>query len=131
MFVIDFPGSEQFSFFLDRKSHLISLDVAGETDVYSKHFEVSALNDTTAINNLAISFMSKTIKISVDCEDIVLQEMDFNLSETYKGLDEPIVKLFRERKYPLHVLSEVDDCENMITNHLNLIRDKINKSKGT
>jgi hypothetical protein len=128
LFVIDFPGSNQFSFFLDRKFHRITLDVAGKFDVYSKHFGINNLNETTVINNLAISFKDHDLKINFDCKNFVEQEVGFKLSEIYGAMDEPSVKLLRERKYPLYVELEFDDCEKVLRKNPSYV--KANKSKG-
>ncbi len=102
--------------------------MAGKFDVYSKHFGINNLNETTVINNLAISFKDHDLKINFDCKNFVEQEVGFKLSEIYGAMDEPSVKLLRERKYPLYVELEFDDCEKVLRKNPSYV--KANKSKG-
>lgn len=127
--MIDFPGSDKFSFFLDRKYNRITLDVNSKSEVYSKHFEIKELNETSTIKNLGISFKNNAITISIDCEFVSEQEVDFNLSEIYQSQEEPSVKLFRERKYPLYVESEFEDCEKILKKQTHLLRKMDKKHK--
>jgi syndecan 4 len=105
------------------------LDVAGKSDVFSKNFEIKDLNETTTIKNLAISFKDKVITISIDCQSVAEQKVDFKLSEIYESMEEPSVKLFRERKYPLYVELEFEDCEKVLKKQTDLLRKMNKKAK--
>lgn len=80
------------------------------TQTISKHIEVEQFNETTTIRSLIIGFQSNLITLYVDCKEVAKQNMEINFSKLYFEMDEPIVKLFRERKYPLHIDSSVEQA---------------------
>lgn len=102
--MIDFPSAKnKFTFYLDRKGRRITIDINSNSKIFSKHLNLSSLNETTTIRSLAFSFSSNVITLYVDCHDVLKEEMEFNLSRLFSDLEEPLVKLFRERKYPLYL----------------------------
>ena len=103
LFMIDFPTiKHKFSFFLDRKQTKVTLDIAVNTITHSKHFAIPHINETSTIRSLAILFAGNSLKLFVDCKEASTVEVDVGLTKLYHQMEEPIVKLFRERKYPLH-----------------------------
>lgn len=103
LFMIDFPSlKHKFSFFLDRKQMRITLDVASNSIIHSKHFNVANINETSIIRSLAFQFHENTVTLFIDCVESSKLEIDVGLSKLYLQMDEPVIKLFRERKYPLH-----------------------------
>ncbi len=135
LFVIDFPGSNKFSFYLDRKLKRLTLDISSKTKVFSKHLDIKHLNESTTIRNLAISFQQNIISLNIDCKDVAKEELEFNLSKLFQNMEEPSVKLFRERKYPLHLDVTLEgalsraSCQKMSKKHSNLKRKDNEKSK--
>lgn len=63
------------------------------------------------------------------------EELEFNLSKLYQNMEEPSVKLFRERKYPLHMDATLENalsrasCQKMSKKRSNLKRKDNEKSK--
>lgn len=109
LFMIDFPTlKHKFSFFLDRKQTKVTLDIAANAVTHSKHFEIPGMNETSTIRSLALLFSDNTLTLFVDCKESSKLEIDIGLSKLYNQMDEPIVKLFRERKYPLHFDASVE-----------------------
>jgi thrombospondin 2/3/4/5 len=123
LFMIDFPTTKnKFSFYLDRKSkrgksHMIlyglriltfsdiptvTIDINSQARIFSKNLEIPELNETSTIRSLAISFQQNAITLYIDCKETTKKEIEINLSKLYSDMEEPTVKLFRERKYPLH-----------------------------
>lgn len=103
LFMIDFPSlKHKFSFFLDRKQMRITLDVASNSIIHSKHLNVANINETSIIRSLAFQFHENTVTLYVDCVESSKLEIDVGLTKLYLQMDEPVIKLFRERKYPLH-----------------------------
>lgn len=101
--MIDFPSlKHKFSFFLDRKQTRVTLDVASSLIIHSKHFNVPSINETSIIRSLAFHFHDNTVTLYVDCNESAKVDIDVGLSKLYLQMEEPIIKLFRERKYPLH-----------------------------
>lgn len=101
--MIDFPSlKHKFSFFLDRKQMRITLDVASNSIIHSKHFNVPNINETSIIRSLAFHIHDNSVTLYVDCNESAKVDIDVGLSKLYFQMDEPILKLFRERKYPLH-----------------------------
>ena len=76
--------------------------------MFSKQLATPALNESTTIRSLAVAFSENTISLLIDCKEVYKDEMEFNLSKLYLNMDEPVVKLLRERKYPLFVDRTVD-----------------------
>lgn len=111
LFMIDFPAAKnKFSFFLDRKEKRVTIDINSNAKIFSKHLDVPMLNETTTIRSLAFSFSQNVISLSIDCKDVLKDEMEFNLSKLYLDMDEPTVKLFRERKYPLFLDGSIESA---------------------
>ncbi|XP_037910379.1 cartilage oligomeric matrix protein isoform X2 [Hermetia illucens] len=109
LFMIDFPTiKHKLSFFLDRKKQRVALDINVNSVTTSKNFEIPEMNETSTIRSLAILFQRNVITLLVDCKEASRLEVDFNLSKLYIQMDDPVVKLFRERKYPLHFDSTVE-----------------------
>lgn len=111
LFMIDFPSAKnKFTFYLDRKAKRVTIDINSNSQMFSKHLNAPSLNDTTTIRSLAVSFSENTISLFVDCKDVYKDEMEFNLSKLYLNMDEPDVKLLRERKYPLFMDRTVESA---------------------
>lgn len=109
--MIDFPSARnKFSFYLDRKGNRVTIDINSNAKIFSKHLEVPMLNETTTIRSLAISFSQNVLNLYVDCNDVFKDEMEFNLSQLFLDMDEPLVKLFRERKYPLFLDGSIESA---------------------
>jgi thrombospondin 2/3/4/5 len=109
--MIDFPvAKNKFTFYLDRKSKRIVIDINANSKVFSKHLNLPQLNETTTIRSLAFGFSENVITLFVDCKDVLKEEMEFNLSQLFSDMDEPLVKLFRERKYPLYLDSSPESA---------------------
>lgn len=66
------------------------------------------INETSTIRSLALHFSGNRITLFVDCAESARLDLDVGLASLYQLMDEPIVKLFRERKYPLHFDSSID-----------------------
>lgn len=111
LFMIDFPGAKnKFSFYLDRKSKRVTIDINSNSQIFSKHLEAPGLNETTTIRSLALSFSGNSITLFIDCKQVYSDEMEFNLSKLYLNLDEPEIKILRERKYPLYLDRNVESA---------------------
>jgi syndecan 4 len=109
--MIDFPGAKnKFSFYLDRKSKRVTIDINSNSQIFSKHLEAPSLNETTTIRSLAFSFSGNSIRLFIDCKQVYSDEMEFNLSKLYLNLDEPEIKILRERKYPLYLDRNVESA---------------------
>lgn len=61
-----------------------------------------AINETSTIRSLAFYFHGSVVSLYVDCVESSKLDIDVGLSKLYTQMEEPIIKLFRERKYPLH-----------------------------
>lgn len=111
LFMIDFPSAKnKFTFYLDRKSKRVTIDINSNSQIFTKHLTAPSLNETTTIRSLAVSFAGNTVSLYVDCKDVYTDEMEFNLSKLYLNMDEPDVKLLRERKYPLFLDRSVESA---------------------
>jgi thrombospondin 2/3/4/5 len=109
LFMIDFPAvKNKFTFYLDRKSKRVTIDINSNSQLFSKHLSAPMLNETTTIRSLALSFSQNSITLYVDCKSATKEELEFNLSTLYLNMDEPEVKLMRERKYPLFLDKKTD-----------------------
>lgn len=109
LFMIDFPAAKnKFTFYLDRKAKRVTIDINSNSQMFSKQLTTPLLNETTTIRSLAVSFSENTVTLLIDCKEVFKDEMEFNLSKLYLNMDEPNVKLLRERKYPLFVDRTVD-----------------------
>jgi len=111
LFMIDFPAAKnKFTFYLDRKSKRVTIDINSNSQIFSKHLHMPSLNETSTIRSLAVSFSENTIALYIDCKEVYKDEMEFNLSKLYLNMDEPNVKLMRERKYPLFLDRNVESA---------------------
>lgn len=111
LFMIDFPAAKnKFSFYLDRKGKRITIDINTNAKIFSKHLDVPMLNETTTIRSLALMFSQNVITLYIDCKDVLKEEMEFNLSQLYLDMEDPSVKLFRERKYPLYLDNTMENA---------------------
>lgn len=111
LFMIDFPSlKHRMSFFLDRKQQRVTLDISFNSVTTSKHFEIPNINETSTIRSLALYFHKDKISLIVDCKEVSKHEIDHSLSKLYTQMEDPIIKLFRERKYPLHFDGTVEDA---------------------
>lgn len=94
LFMIDFPLlKNKFSFFLDRKHKRATIDISTPAETFSKHINVSELNETTTVRSLIILFQQDVFTLYVDCKEVAKQEMEINFSKLYHQSDEPVVKL--------------------------------------
>ncbi|XP_055847423.1 cartilage oligomeric matrix protein isoform X2 [Episyrphus balteatus] len=111
LFMIDFPSlKHRMSFFLDRKQQRVTLDISFNSVTTSKHFDIPNINETSTIRSLALYFHKDKISLIVDCKEVSKHEIDLSLSKLYTQMEDPIIKLFRERKYPLHFDGTVEDA---------------------
>lgn len=111
LFMIDFPSAKnKFTFYLDRKSKRVTIDINSNSQIFTKHLTAPSLNETTTIRSLAVSFAGNTVSLYIDCKDVYTDEMEFNLSKLYLNMDEPDVKLLRERKYPLFLDRNIESA---------------------
>jgi syndecan 4 len=109
--MIDFPAARnKFTFYLDRKGKRVTIDINSNSKIFSKHLNLPSLNETSTIRSLAFSFSENVITLYLDCEDVLKEEVEFNLSTLFNDLEEPLVKLFRERKYPLYMDSTPENA---------------------
>lgn len=121
---------------MDRKAKRVTIDINSNSQMFSKHLNAPSLNDTTTIRSLAVSFSENTISLFVDCKDVYKDEMEFNLSKLYLNMDEPDVKLLRERKYPLFMDRTVEsalaraNCQKLSKQKGNRKMKKDNESYG-
>ncbi|XP_036675876.3 cartilage oligomeric matrix protein isoform X1 [Drosophila suzukii] len=103
LFMIDFPMlKHKMSFFLDRKQQRVTLDISANGATESRNFEIPNINETSTIRSLALQFSKNRITLYVDCKASTHHDIDMNLAKLYTQMDDPVIKLFRERKYPLH-----------------------------
>ncbi|XP_058820775.1 cartilage oligomeric matrix protein isoform X2 [Topomyia yanbarensis] len=78
------------------------------------------MNESTTIRSLAILFRKTSLVLYIDCKEDTKLDMEFDISKLYFTVDESNVKLFRERKYPLHLDSSVENalsrtsCQNLL-----------------
>lgn len=101
--MLDFPSlKHKFSFFLDRKQTKVTLDIAAHSIIHSKHFDMPGFNETSTIRSLALHFHDNIVTLYVDCVESSKMDIGISMSKLYVQMDEPVMKLFRERKYPLH-----------------------------
>lgn len=140
--MIDFPSvRHKFSFFLDRKQTKVTLDIASNNVIHSKHFEIPGMNETSTIRSLALLFQENTLTLFIDCKESSKLDIDVGLTKLYLQMDEPIIKLFRERKYPLHFDSNIEqafgraNCQKGLHrrgggNSKRLLRNKQTNDKG-
>lgn len=134
--MIDFPAAKnKFSFYLDRKGKRVTIDINSNAKIFSKHLDVPMLNETTTIRSLALSFSENVITLFIDCKDVLKDEMEFNLSKLYLDMEDPSVKLFRERKYPLYLDASIEgaldraSCQKMSKRkpNRNIVKDNEKK----
>lgn len=108
--MIDFPTlRHKFSFFLDRKQTRVTLDLSANAHTHSKQLAIVGMNETSTLRSLALRFAGNRITLYVDCMESAHVDVDVAPQSLYQLMDgEPIVKLFRERKYPLHFDATVE-----------------------
>lgn len=102
--MIDFPTlKHKFSFFLDRKQTKVTLDIAANGHTHSKHFAIEGMNETSTLRSLALRFSGSRITLFTNCAESAHTDVDVGPQALFLLMDgEPVVKLFRERKYPLN-----------------------------
>ncbi|XP_005177429.1 cartilage oligomeric matrix protein isoform X1 [Musca domestica] len=136
LFMIDFPTlKHKMSFFLDRKQQRVTLDISAGGSMDSLHFEIPQINETSTIRSLALHFHKNRIALLVDCKETSAHDIEMNLTKLYTQMDDPMVKLFRERKYPLHFDGNVDgalqraNCQKGMTRRGNrrMLKNKISE----
>lgn len=139
LFMLDFPSlKHKFSFFLDRKQTKITLDIASHSIIHSKHFDMPGFNETSTIRSLAFSFHDNIVTLYVDCVESSKLDIGIGLSKLYLQMEEPVMKLFRERKYPLHFDTSIQgafgraNCQRGMHKHGNkrFTRNKLSADKG-
>lgn len=92
--MIDFPTAKhKLSFFMDRKNQRVTIDVNSGQKVYSKHFEIDSLNETSTIRSLALLFRQENVTLFIDCKKLAVQDLDVNMSKLYQGMEEPVLKI--------------------------------------
>lgn len=116
LFMIDFPSAKnKYSFYLDRKEKRVVIDINANDKIFSKHLDIPTLNETSIIRSLAFAFSQNIVNVYVDCHDVLKTELEFNLSKLFNDMEEPLVKLFRERKYPLFLDDSIDGAFDKVT----------------
>ncbi|KAH8403240.1 hypothetical protein KR222_008894 [Zaprionus bogoriensis] len=109
LFMIDFPMlKHKMSFFLDRKQQRVTLDISANGATESRNFEIPNINETSTIRSLALQFTKNRITLYVDCKPSTFHDIDMSLAKLYTQMDDPVIKLFRERKYPLHFDADME-----------------------
>ncbi|XP_058454904.1 cartilage oligomeric matrix protein isoform X2 [Malaya genurostris] len=121
LFMIDFPAAKsKFSFYLDRKEKRVTIDVNTHTQLYSKYLDVPEMNETTTIRSLAILFKQNSLVLYIDCKESSKLDLVIDIPKMLLNLEDSKVKLFRERKYPIHLDSSVEyalsrtSCQNLL-----------------
>ncbi|KAH8377867.1 hypothetical protein KR093_007592 [Drosophila rubida] len=109
LFMIDFPMlKHKMSFFLDRKQQRVTLDISANGATESRNFDIPNINETSTIRSLALQFAKNRITLFVDCKPSTFHDIDMSLAKLYTQMDDPVIKLFRERKYPLHFDADME-----------------------
>lgn len=108
--MIDFPTlRHKFSFFLDRKQQRVTVDLTANGHTLSKHLAIGGMNETSTLRSLALRFAGQRITLFVDCAETAHADIEVAPHALYQLMDgETVVKLFRERKYPLHFDEQVE-----------------------
>lgn len=92
--MVDFPTAKhKLSFFLDRKDQRMTIDINSGQKVFSKHFQIDSLNETTTIRSLALLFRQENVTLFIDCKKLAVQGLDVSMSKLYAGMDEPVLKI--------------------------------------
>lgn len=111
LFMIDFPATKnKLSFYLDRKGKRVTVDIDTHSKQYSKFLEIPTMNETTTIRSLAILFKHNSLVLFIDCKESAKLDIELDLPKLHINSDEQNVKLFRERKYPLHLDSSIESA---------------------
>ncbi|XP_053693296.1 cartilage oligomeric matrix protein [Sabethes cyaneus] len=132
LFMIDFPTAKhKFSLYLDRTEKRVTVDISSNTKLQSKYLEIPGMNETTTIRSLAILFKHKSLILFVDCNEETRLDLDMDISKLYMEMNEPSVKLFRERKYPLYLDSSVENALSRTSCHNLLKRRHLKKTGST
>lgn len=94
--MIDFPSAKhKFSFFLDRKSKKVTIDINSGSRVYSKHFNVESLTEDGVIRSVALMFKQGGVTLFLDCKKIGEQDLEADINRLYLNMEDPIVKIVR------------------------------------
>lgn len=94
LFMIDFPTAKhKLSFFMDRKDQRMTIDINSGQKVYSKHFQIDSLNETTTIRSLALVFRQENVTLFIDCKKLAVQNLDVSMTNLYLGMEEPVLKI--------------------------------------
>lgn len=92
--MIDFPTAKhKLSFFLDRKNQRVTIDINSGQKVYSKHFQVESLNETSTIRSLALLFRQQNVTLFIDCKKLGTQDLEVDMSKLYLSMEEPVLKI--------------------------------------
>uniref|UniRef100_A0A336N149 CSON009470 protein n=1 Tax=Culicoides sonorensis TaxID=179676 RepID=A0A336N149_CULSO len=111
LFMVDFPmARHKLSFYLDRQNKRITVDIQSNTKLYSKHLDALEIDEVSTIRSLAILFQPNSLTLYINCKEASKQEIDVNLSKLFANMEDPSVKMFRERKYPLHIDNSVENA---------------------
>lgn len=95
--MIDFPTAKhKFSFFMDRKHQRMTVDINSGSNVYSKHFQIDSLNETSTVRSLALLFRKDNLTMFIDCKKISVQNLDLSMSSLYADMEEPVLKIVSE-----------------------------------
>lgn len=131
LFMINFPSeNSKFSFYLDRKAKRITVDINSNSTLSSKYLDIPEMNETTTIRSLVILFNKNSLVLYIDCKEGSKLDLETDFSKLFRNQDEPSVKLFRERKYPLHLDSSVESAFSRSSCH-NLLKRKHTKKSGS
>ena len=92
--MIDFPTAKhKLSFFIDRKDKRMTIDINSGQKVYSKHFPIDSLNETTTIRSMALLFRQENATLFIDCKKVAVQNLDISMTKLYVGMEEPVLKI--------------------------------------
>lgn len=96
LFMIDFPTAKhKFSFFLDRKNQKMTLDINSGSNVYSKNFHLTNLDEDSTIRSLVLGFQNNKLTLYLNCKFIGELNLEVDLSVLYTEMDDPLLKLVR------------------------------------
>ncbi|XP_073822840.1 cartilage oligomeric matrix protein-like [Musca autumnalis] len=109
LFMIEIPMLKyKMYFFLDGKKHRVNLRIGTDDAWNLLHFETRLINETTAIRSLALHFHQNRISLLVDCKVASAHEIEINLTEQCTLTHCPRMMLYRDLKYPLHIVGNFD-----------------------
>lgn len=75
----------------------VTVDIQSNSNIYSKHMDAPEIDEMSTIRSLAILFQPNSLTLYVDCKEASKQEIDISLSKLYVNMEEPSVKMVRER----------------------------------